>query len=152
LIRQGGLARVKARRIKETLSEIERETASFDLRFLREMPTPDVLAYLERFAGVGRKTAACVALFGLGRDLVPVDTHVHRVVGRLGIVGRPKNREATFDALRDVVPRGRSLALHVNLIRLGRAVCRPRRPSCETCPVGVECDHGRAVRARGRGC
>jgi endonuclease-3 len=147
-IRQGGLARVKARRIKHILSEIEQERGVIDLRFLRGMPTAAVLEYLERFHGVGRKTSACVALFDLGRDVMPVDTHVHRVVGRLGVVGHPRDRDATFDALEGIAPRGRSLSLHVNLIRLGRTVCRSRRPACERCPVKAECNIGRGTRTR----
>jgi len=146
-IRGGGLARTKARRIKAILSRIEEETGSIDLEFLRGMETGAVVDYLRGFTGVGSKTAACVALFDLGRDVMPVDTHVHRVVGRLGIVGRPRDREATFRALADVVPGGRSLSLHVNLIRLGRAYCRPRSPLCLDCPIRGECRRGRGSRA-----
>lgn len=146
-IRGGGLARTKARRIKDILAEIERETGEIDLAFLRSMDTDAVVGYLRRFRGVGSKTAACVALFDLGREIMPVDTHIHRVVGRLGIVGRPRDREATFRAFAGIVPEGRSLSLHVNLIRLGRAYCRPVRPLCGTCPVRSRCAHGRGARA-----
>ena len=95
--------------------------------------------YLVSFDGVGPKTAACVLLFGLGRDVMPVDTHVHRVVGRLGIVGRPASREATFAALSGVVPRGKALSLHVNLVRHGRSVCRARNPRCGDCALAGDC-------------
>jgi endonuclease-3 len=142
-IRGGGLARTKARRIKEILAEIERETGGIDLGFLRTMETEAVVEYLKRFRGVGSKTAACVALFDLDREIMPVDTHIHRVAGRLGIVGRPRDREATYRALAGIVPEGRSLSLHVNLIRLGRAYCRPAKPRCEACPIRRRCDHGR---------
>jgi endonuclease-3 len=146
-IRSGGLARTKARRIKDILTEIEREVGALDLGFLREMETDAVVGYLRAFRGVGTKTAACVALFDLGREIMPVDTHIHRVVGRLGVVGKPRDREATFRALAEVVPRGRALSLHVNLIRLGRAYCRPARPLCGTCPIERQCDHGRHGRS-----
>lgn len=145
-IRGGGLARTKAARLKRLLAEIRRETGGHDLGFLRRMETGEIVDYLERFEGVGPKTAACVALFGLGRDIVPVDTHVHRVVGRLGVVGRPPGPEATFEALRGLTPEGRGLSLHVNLIRLGREVCRPGDPRCPECPVRSVCDHGRRTR------
>jgi endonuclease-3 len=152
-IRGGGLARTKARRIKDILKEIERETGTLDLAFLRGMETEAVVEYLRGFPGVGSKTAACVALFDLGREIMPVDTHIHRVVGRLGVVGKPRNREATFRALAGLVSEGRSLSLHVNLIRLGRAFCRPATPLCSSCPIRQECDHGReapGARVRGR--
>jgi endonuclease-3 len=151
-IRGGGLARTKARRIKEILAEIERENGAIDLGFLTGMDTDAVVHYLKRFRGVGSKTAACVALFDLNREIMPVDTHIYRVVGRLGIAGRPRDREATYRALAGIVPEGRSLSLHVNLIRLGRAYCRPSNPLCDTCPIRRLCGHGRGrVAARRRG-
>lgn len=146
-IRPGGLARTKARRIRAILREIASRTGEVDLAFLRSMSTEEVLRHLRGFEGVGRKTAACVALFGLGRDVMPVDTHVHRVVGRLGVVGAPRDPDATYEALRAVVPSGRSLSLHVNIIRLGRSLCRPGAPSCARCPVRRLCQH---FRGRGR--
>jgi endonuclease-3 len=142
-IRPGGLAKIKARRIKAILREIRAQTGGLDLGFLRKRPTDEVIEYLRGFNGVGTKTAACVALFDLGREVVPVDTHVHRVVGRLGVVGHPKSRDATYEALQPLAPSRRALSLHVNLIRLGRAVCKPREPRCPECPVRLECDHGR---------
>jgi endonuclease-3 len=105
------------------------------------MSDDEVLDYLVAIDGVGVKTAACVALFNLGRDVMPVDTHVHRVVGRLGVVGHPKTRDATFRALREAVPPGESLSLHVNTINLGRELCRPRDPECGLCPIAAHCEH-----------
>ncbi len=140
-IRTGGLARTKSVRIRAILRDIEKQTGSIDLAFLADRPTADVLEYLMGFDGVGRKTAACVALFELGRDIVPVDTHVHRVVSRLGVVGCPKTPEKTFDRLAEVAPAGRALSLHVNLIELGRELCRPRTPGCERCPIAGSCAH-----------
>lgn len=140
-IRSGGLARTKAGRIKRILRGIHAATGRLDLGFLRKMSDDEVLDYLVALDGVGIKTAACVALFDLGRDVMPVDTHVHRVVGRLGVVGRPRSPEATFEALREVVPPGESLSLHVNIIRLGRELCRPRNPDCPLCPIASHCDH-----------
>lgn len=149
-IRGGGLAWTKARTIKRVLRDIHASTGKLDLGFLRRMSDDEVFDYLLAFDGVGLKTAACVVLFDLGRDVMPVDTHVHRVVGRLGVVGHPRSRDATFEALRGVVPPGESLSLHVNIIRLGRAVCRPRDPDCPGCPVRPECDYGRSRNAADR--
>lgn len=140
-IRSGGLANIKAGRISRILRSIEKETGGLDLEFLRGLSDDEVVAYLLGFEGVGPKTAACVALFGLGRDVMQVDTHVHRVVGRLGVVGRPSGPAATYAALRGLVPKGKSLSLHVNLIRLGRGRCRPRNPECPGCPLRRGCRH-----------
>jgi endonuclease-3 len=138
-IRSGGLARTKAGRIRRMLREIRSREGSLDLGVLRSMGTEDVIAYLVSIDGVGAKTAACVALFDLGRDVMPVDTHVHRVIGRTGVVGSPRTREKTYRALKDLVPEGKSLSLHVNLIRLGRELCRPRDPRCGECPISRDC-------------
>lgn len=149
-IRTGGLAATKARRMRSILREIESRTGKLDLEFMRHMSTDGVMAYLRGFGGVGSKTAACVALFDLGRDVMPVDTHIHRVIGRLGVVGRPSDGGATYEALRGLVPPGRSLSLHVNLIRLGRRVCRPRDPACHECPLSRLCRHARERGPGGR--
>jgi endonuclease-3 len=141
-IRSGGLARTKARRIRRILSEIRGREGALDLSSLRKMETERAMEYLLGMKGVGLKTAACVALFDLNRDVLPVDTHVHRVIGRTGIVGAPGSREATFRALRGLAPEGKSLSLHVNLIRLGRELCRPASPRCEECPIRRNCAHG----------
>jgi len=147
-IRGAGLARTKAGRIRDVLGRIRRERGGVDLGFLRSMPTTEAIAYLTGFEGVGPKTAACVMLFGLGRDVMPVDTHVHRVVGRLGVIGRPSTRERTFEALSGVVPPGKAHSLHVNLVRHGRAVCRASAPRCGDCVLRDRCGLGR--RAAGR--
>jgi endonuclease-3 len=147
-IRSGGLAKTKARRIKRILRGIEAEAGVLDLGFLRRMSDDEVFDYLVALDGVGAKTAACVALFNLRRDVMPVDTHVHRVVGRLGVVGHPSGRDATYEALKGQVPPGESLSLHVNLINLGRELCRPRDPDCGACPIRRECEHGSAGTAK----
>lgn len=144
-IRSGGLARTKAARIRRILADVERSRGSLDLGFLRGMSNDEVYDYLTALDGVGLKTAACVALFNLGRDVMPVDTHVHRVVGRLGVVGHPRTRDATFEALRPFVPAGKGFSLHVNTIRLGKEYCRPRVPDCRSCPVRRFCEHARGA-------
>jgi endonuclease-3 len=143
-IRSGGLARTKSRRIRQMLRDIRRTRGALHLGFLRRMDTDAVLEYLESIDGVGPKTAACVALFDLGREVMPVDTHIHRVIGRTGVLGKTVGREATFRALRQVVPEGKALSLHLNMIRLGRELCRPREPRCQECPILKECDYGLA--------
>jgi len=142
-IRIGGLADIKARRIRRVLNILEREEGAISLDSLRSAPTERVLERLRALPGVGPKTAACVALFELGRDVVPVDTHVHRVMNRLGFVGEHRSAEGTFDALNAAAPKGVALSLHVNLIRLGRSICRPRSADCPECPLRRMCAFAR---------
>ena len=143
VIRSGGRARTYAARIRRVLIDIRRSRGALDIGFLRDRSNEEVFDYLLKLDGVGLKTAACVALFDLGRDVMPVDTHVHRVVGRLGVVGHPRTRDATFEALGPFVPEGKGFSLHVNTIRLGKACCRPRIPECGSCPVRRLCEHAR---------
>ena len=98
-IRSGGLAQLKARRIKEVLARVLAERGDFDLDFLADLPLPEARAWLVGLPGVGPKTAACTLLFNLGRPALPVDTHVHRVARRLGLIGPRVSAEAAHDVL-----------------------------------------------------
>jgi endonuclease III len=150
-IRAGGLANIKAVRIKALLEEIWKEQGHFDLSFLRDVPDDDVRAYLGRFKGIGDKTTACVLLFGLGRAAFPVDTHVFRVCRRLGLLDgqpTPEKAQAFLEPL--VRPRDRH-ALHVQLVEHGRRVCKARRPECSACVLAPACPYGRRSRGNGKG-
>jgi endonuclease-3 len=138
-IRPGGLARVKSRVIRDVLRGIEAERGSLDLGFLRRLPAAEAAAWLRRFRGVGAKTAACVLLFACGKPAFPVDTHIHRVARRLGWVPARAGTEETHRRLAALVPEARCLTGHVNLITLGRRICRPRRPRCPLCPLRRLC-------------
>ena len=138
-IRSGGMARQKSRRIKEILVRVRTLGDGADLKQLKRMSDDRVLTHLTEFKGVGVKTAACVLLFSLGRDVFPVDTHVHRICNRLGLVDRCKLPEHTFAAMRSQVPPGKAYSFHTNLIRFGRRVCRSNNPSCSVCPLHEEC-------------
>jgi endonuclease-3 len=111
------------------------------------MPLPEVLSYLMDIDGVGPKTAACVALFALGLPAFPVDTHVHRVAGRLGLVDSRISAERAHLGLATSVPAERRYSFHVNLVRHGRAICRARRPECEHCPLTDLCEYYARLRA-----
>lgn len=142
-IRSGGLANIKAVRIKALLEEIWAEQGHFDLSFLGDLPDEEVRAYLARFKGIGPKTMACVLLFGMGRPAFPVDTHVFRVSRRLGLLdGRP-TPETAQASLESRVPPGDRYALHLDLVQHGRQVCRARRPVCGSCVLARVCDHVR---------
>jgi len=137
-IKCGGLARMKAPRIRAILREIRRKHGTVSLNHIRGMSTEEVLRELCAFDGVGIKTAACVAAFDLGRDVCPVDTHVHRVTKRLGWVPKNASAEAAFECLAQILPAGKAVAAHLALIRHGRRICRPT-PKCAECPIRRLC-------------
>ncbi len=146
-IRSGGLANIKAVRIKALLDEIWKAQGHFDLSFLRDLSDEEVRAYLGRFNGIGSKTTACVLLFGLGRPAFPVDTHVFRICRRLGLLdGRATSEKAQAFLEAQVSPRD-CHALHVNLIEHGRAVCKAHHPACDECSLTAMCAHARRARS-----
>lgn len=154
-IRSGGLANVKAPRILAILEEIRRREGRLDLSWMTGAPDEDVRAYLTSLPGVGPKTAAVVLAFSLGRPALPVDTHVHRVARRLGLIGPRTSAAAAHGLLEDLVPSELRIELHVGLIRLGRELCKAGRPRCERCPLAGLCPTapevlgGRHPKARG---
>jgi len=140
-IRPGGIANQKSLRIKRVLREIKRRYGRTSLAALHRQSDADVLKELVSLDGVGLKTAACVMLFSLGREVFPVDTHVHRVCGRLGLAPGCRTPDETFAAMARRVPAGTCHALHTNMIRFGRSVCRARLPVCHQCPLVAECTY-----------
>jgi endonuclease III len=148
-IRSGGLANIKAPRILAILREIEDRQGAFDLEWMREATDREVETYLLSLPGVGPKTAACVLAFSLGRPALPVDTHVHRVAGRLGLLPPRTTASAAHGLLAQIVPPGLRVTMHVGLIRLGREICRPGRPICRACPLNDVCPTAPAFLAEG---
>ena len=138
-IRLGGLARVKAPRIKAVLRQILDEVGSFDLSFLGEMPMDEAKAWLRRLPGIGPKTAAIILCFSLGMPAMPVDTHIYRVARRLGLIGPKVTAEKAHDLLEPMVAPEGVFAFHVYLIRHGRQVCKAQRPACERCVLAWGC-------------
>ncbi len=143
-IKGGGLAQVKAARIKAILETIRRERGGLDLSFLAELPLPEAKAWLRKLPGVGPKTVACVLLFSLGRPVLPVDTHVYRVSRRLGLISAKVSPERAQEELERQLPPEEFERFHLNLIEHGRRVCRARRPRCEVCILRQECPEGSA--------
>ena len=137
-IEVGGLKNQKAQRIKLILRSVLDERGSFSLEFLRRMSDDEAMDYLLRMKGVGSKTAACVLVFSVGRDVFPVDTHIHRICNRLALV-RTKSADETFDAMRTQLPKGRAYSFHVNLIHFGRQTCKSNNPQCSGCVLFDEC-------------
>ncbi len=140
-IRPAGLANQKGPRIQAVLRQITEERGSLDLSFLRGLPAEEVRAWLMRFNGVGLKTASIVMQFSLGIPAFPVDTHIYRVSGRIGL--RPPNMTAdqAHAHLARLFPPHEYGPAHLNLIRLGREVCHARKPDCPNCPVRPWCDY-----------
>jgi len=150
-IRPAGLANQKGPRIQKVLRQITTERGRLDLEFLRALPPSEVRQWLLRFKGVGPKTAAIVMLFSLDMPAFPVDTHIQRVTGRLGLRPAKITAEQSHQLLAAVFPLDTYKTAHLNLIRLGREVCQARRPACERCPVTKWCDYYRENRSGGRG-
>lgn len=140
-IRPAGLANQKGPRIQAVLREITRQRGSLDLSFLDGLPPEEARQWLLNFHGVGPKTAAIVLLFSLGKPAFPVDTHVHRVTGRLGLRPEKMTADQAHDFLAQLLPPPAYYAAHINLIRLGREICQARRPNCPACPLTDLCDY-----------
>ena len=131
----GGLSRIKAGYIHAALAHLDETRGELSLRDLRDLPDDAVRALLEDMPGVGMKTASCVLLFDLARPAMPVDTHIWRLAGRLGLTPEPWNAvkvERWFDR---VLPRewADRYTFHVSAIRHGRETCRARHPRCDVC-------------------
>jgi endonuclease-3 len=142
-IRVGGLARAKSRSILGALARLKEERGSYSLDFLRSMTMAEARAYLTSFPGVGVKTANILLLFSFGFPAFPVDTHILRVTKRLGLVPAAADLSKAALALEKHVPENEHVPLHLNLIRLGREVCKPRTPLCSACPLLPVCPEGR---------
>lgn len=138
-IRPGGLAPQKAPRIREILMHQLREQGELSLDFLKQMDDTAAMEWLQSLPGVGPKTAACVLLFSLGRAVYPVDTHVHRVVLRLGLAPQGTAPGKLQEILQDLSRPEDRFAGHVLMVRLGREICRPRNPRCHSCPLREIC-------------
>jgi len=143
-IRQAGLAHQKGPRIQNVLNEIVAERGSLDLSFLKDMPVEAARAWLTKHKGVGPKTAAIVLLFALGRPAFPVDTHVYRVTGRIGLRPEKMTVEQAHLYLEKLFPPETYYAAHLNIIRLGREICIARKPACPHCPLKTICNYARA--------
>lgn len=144
-IRVAGLARHKGAAIRGVLERLVTESGDAGLDHLDAMTDAEALAYLSSFSGVGVKTAACVLCFSLHRDIIPVDTHVHRIARRLGLVPDSASAGRTHDALNEIVEPGDRYDLHLMLIDHGRQTCTARAPACGECVLVDMCPSAGAV-------
>jgi endonuclease-3 len=141
----GGLARIKAPRIKAALAAVSEKRGGFDIDFLRGLPLEEAKAWLRELNGVGPKTAACVLMFALGRPALPVDTHVHRVAQRLGLVPAKATAEKAHDILESMLAPDEVYPFHIMLIKHGRRLCSAQRPRCGECPLLDGCPVGQTL-------
>lgn len=132
-VKPAGLAPTKGPRIQEALRAITESQGGITLDFLREKPLEEARSWLLGLNGVGPKTAAIVLLFAMGRPAFPVDTHVHRVTRRLGLIPQNTSREKAHDLLEAMLPSEIYWTYHLNLIEHGRTTCVARSPRCDVC-------------------
>jgi endonuclease-3 len=138
-IRSAGLANQKGARIQSILRQITVERGNLDLTFLAEQPAEEARLWLLRFKGVGPKTASIVLQFSLNHPAFPVDTHIYRVSGRLGLRPAKMNVEQTHELMEQLFKPDQYGSAHLNIIRLGREVCLARKPKCLDCPLQKKC-------------
>jgi len=139
-IRLGGLAEIKAHRIKEAMMRINQDAGALDLGFLANLDKEEATNYLLSLPGVGPKTASVVLLFAFRMPTMPVDTHVYRVSRRLGLAPEEANLSRTQQILERITPQEKYLSLHLNLIRHGRDTCKARAPKHDNCGLRHLCD------------
>lgn len=139
-IRPAGLANQKGPRIQAALRRITEARGELNIDFLRDLSPEEARQWLTSINGVGPKTAAIVLLFCYDMPLFPVDTHIHRVTGRLGLIGPKVTAEQAHTIMEQLCPPGQHGTFHINIIRHGREICHARRPECERCPLQNECD------------
>ncbi|HZS46861.1 MAG TPA: endonuclease III [Blastocatellia bacterium] len=140
-IKLGGLARQKSLRIKAILNQIYEQRGNLDLSFLRDCPVEEAVDFLSQFSGVGPKTIGCVLLFACKRSFFPMDVHIFRIARRLNLISDKCSDKEAHEIMGKLIPRGKHYSAHINLIRHGRKVCRPRNPKCEDCCLVEYCEY-----------
>lgn len=139
-IRSGGLANIKAPRIQNTLRSIVERRGDLNLDFLRDLSLDAARKWLTSLPGIGPKTAGCVLCFACGHPAMIVDTHIHRVAKRVGMIGPNVSADQAHDLLEAVVPPDAAYQFHVSVLLHGRQVCHAQRPACERCPLTDQCN------------
>lgn len=140
-IRPAGLSRQKSERMQGVLRWLALTFGTLTLEPLRAMTDDQVMDLLTTQNGIGVKTAAVLLTFAFDRDLCPVDTHVHRIAGRLGWVSPGTPADKTFHILRPLIPAGKAPTFHLNLLKFGRTICTARAPRCGGCPLWEDCGY-----------
>ena len=145
-IRIAGLHVQKSRTIKNFLTWLKANHGELDLEFICEMETADAIQYLCQHKGIGIKTASVTLTFACGHEVFPVDTHVLRISRRLGLVPSNCTAEKAHEVMAQIVPVGKSLPFHMNLITFGRRICHARNPACHECAFTAHCLYFKAAK------
>jgi endonuclease-3 len=140
IIKVAGLGKQKSKAINNVLKGLKKRNSEIKLTFSAKQDDKNVIDELIKFDGVGVKTASCVLLFSMNRNVCPVDTHVHRTLNRIGLVNT-KTPDKTFNEIFGQIPDDAAHSFHTNLIRLGREICKPTKPNCTICPLEKCCDY-----------
>ena len=140
-VRVAGLANQKGPRIQNALRQITAERGRIELDFLKDMPVAEANQWLQNLKGVGPKTAAIVLLFSLNIPAFPVDTHIHRVTGRVGLRPPRMSADKAHDYLAEQFPEETYYPVHLNIIKLGREICKARKTHCAECPLRDICEY-----------
>ncbi len=147
VIKVAGLAQKKCKTIKNFLTKLEKDKGELSLNFLKKYSNEDAIKFLTSFKGIGVKTASCVLLFGMNRNVCPVDTHVFRVINRVGIINH-YDRDKTFFKLSEILPKKIAYEFHTNIIKLGRSICTSKNPSCNICPIFEFCSYQKKSKSK----
>ncbi len=139
LIRPAGLINTKGPAIRNFLKWLKKERGTLDLSYLKSMTPDEGISVLTQHKGVGLKTAYIVLSFACDMDLCAVDTHVHRILKRMGVIDPTCSRDKAHEVLRPMIPRGKARSFHANLIDLGKNICTARGPDCPNCPFKRAC-------------
>jgi endonuclease-3 len=140
IIKPAGLSNQKSDTIKNLINFLVKKNGNASLNYLTQMSDDEIFTELKKLKGIGVKTISCLLLFGLKRNSFPVDTHIHRICNRLGLVNT-KNANETFFEMKELVPKGKEYSLHVGLIRHGRNTCKASKPECYLCGLVDLCDY-----------
>lgn len=132
-IRIAGLGPTKAERIQEALRIVREDQGEYSIDFLGDMSVEDAKSWLTDIPGIGPKTASVILCFHFGMPTFPVDTHVHRLSKRLGLVPESASRTKTHDIMEEKVPDEIKYPFHILLITHGRKGCTAHDESCELC-------------------
>lgn len=138
-IRVAGLANSKAPNMQAFLRWLKQQRGDLDLDFLRDLPNQAAVSLLTEHRGIGIKTAYIVLAFAFERDLCAVDTHVYRILRRVGVVSARSSREKAHLELAPLIPEGQARSFHMNMVEFGKTVCNARNPSCDACSVSRLC-------------
>ena len=135
-------AGAKAANIQRVLTRIIEERGAADIDFLREIPAADAMNWLTSLPGGGVKTATLVLLFCFHKAVLPVDTHLHRVSIRLGLLPDGASAERAHDVLLSLLPHDAQTlySFHITMLRHGQKICVWREPLCEKCALRPICD------------